>query len=106
MCRVLISLLLLVAAGCDGYTRLQGKIVDGDGNPIPEAKVSLDRWESKSASDGSFDVGGTHAPSHDPLAFTVTKDGFKTDIRHVPPESNSHMRVVLERERRAKDDLQ
>jgi hypothetical protein len=98
MWRIAICLMLVLFIGCDGYTELKGRIVDGEGNPIPDAKVTFDRWNSTSKPDGAFHVGGTHAPSSAGLNFTVTKDGFKPDTRRIPPEDNDKMRIVLERE--------
>jgi hypothetical protein len=107
MYRLIVLLLLISAFGCDGYTALRGHVVDGAGKPVPGAKVTLMQGdfrvgiEVQSKEDGSFDVAGTHAPSHDALDFRVHKDGFYDDVRRVPPESNDHMRIIMEREKPA-----
>jgi hypothetical protein len=104
MYRVLAPLLLVAVLGCDGHTTFSGRIVDVDGKPIPGAKVTVTQdghrvgIEQESDADGAFYVGGTHAPSHDPLDFQVHKNGYVDDSRRVPPESTGNMRIVLERE--------
>ena len=104
MDRLPLYLLLILTIGCDGFTTLKGQIVDGDGKAISDAKIAIMQnghrvgVEQTSKVDGSFSVGGTHAPSHGALDFRVRKEGFRDDIRRVPSESNGNMRVVLERE--------
>lgn len=101
-----VCILLALFVGCDAHTVCSGKIVDGDGNPIPGATVRLTKHgrpigaDNESKEDGTFQVGGTHSPTGDPLELTVRKDGFREDSRRLPPISDSTMRIVLERDKK------
>jgi hypothetical protein len=80
-----ISLLALLVAGCDGETRLRGRIVDPEGTPIAQAVVRLDEIpknlndsEDKTDRSGMFHVSIMHAPVSTDLVLTVSKDGYQT----------------------------
>lgn len=105
MLRLLVLVVVVAIVGCDGHTTFSGQIVDGDGQAVSGAKITVTQnghrvgIERVSQTDGAFDAGGTHAPSSDPLEIQVRKDGFKVSSRRVAPESVSDMRIVLEREK-------
>ena len=107
MIRAFILLSLALLAGCDGHTILSGNVVNGDGEPLVGAKITLTQnghsvgIEEESSDEGTFSVGGCHAPSHDPLDLVVEMDGYKTDNRRVPPEHVADMRIVLEHKRKS-----
>lgn len=113
MRRVGVCLLLIAFAGCDGHITYSGYVVDGDGNPIADAEVSVMQDgsglgldpTSTTGSDGSFFVGGTDAPSGTPVDFRVHKPGFKDDVRRLPAESDHELRVVMERDPDSDDEF-
>jgi len=75
--------LLLLCAGCDGYTAVHGTIRDESGAPVAGAAVIFTAKGSAypkkvtSSSDGTYKVGSTHAPfGHVPLTLVVAKEGY------------------------------
>jgi hypothetical protein len=82
--KVLTFVLVLVIAGCDGFTHIKGRVTDMNGKPVQGALVEMKTISGgrddqlKSASDGSFSVGFSHAPWNVDLALTVSKEGYKT----------------------------
>jgi hypothetical protein len=91
--------LALAVAGCDGFTHLQGKVTDMNGQPIQGAIVQMKTVsggrddKSTTKADGSFSVGFTHAPFNVDLLLTVSKEGYTTverrfksgDAKQFPP---------------------
>jgi hypothetical protein len=79
-----IFVLLLCISACDGFTNLEGKVLDKNGKPIEGAFVEMKtvsggrKDETKSKADGTFSVGFTHAPFNVDLILKVSKVGYKT----------------------------
>ncbi|MCA9075669.1 MAG: carboxypeptidase regulatory-like domain-containing protein [Planctomycetaceae bacterium] len=95
---------LVILAGCDGFTSVDGTVVDGDGNPVEGASIRVWRGDAQlgtdalSDSDGRFHQSGSHAPGSAPIDYVVSKSGFKSDRRKLKPNKEYwHMRIVLER---------
>ena len=76
-----IILITAISVGCDGYTRLQGRISDSAGKPISNVRVTLTagKWNRTVNSDenGLYKVGMTHAPFKVALSLTAEKDGYQ-----------------------------
>ena len=81
---VLSFVLVLLITACDGFTHIKGKVTDSNGKPVQGALVEMKTIsggrddQSKSAADGSFSVGFSHAPWNVDLALTISKEGYKT----------------------------
>lgn len=91
---------LLLCAGCDGYTRLEGTVCDSSGARISGATVVFDTGRSErplqliTAADGRYRIGSTHAPFADvPLTLKVSKAGFKT-FEHRFTSGREHTKVI------------
>ncbi|MEM7313842.1 MAG: carboxypeptidase-like regulatory domain-containing protein [Planctomycetota bacterium] len=102
MIRALIVLSLVLIVGCDGHTVLSGNVVNGDGEPLVNARIKLTQnghrvGVDESSDEGAFCVGGCHEPSRDPLDLVVEMKGYRTESRRVTPETLTEMRIVLER---------
>ena len=103
---LLMPTILAVAflAGCDGYTSVGGKIVDGDGIPIRGATVSLWREGNEVgsvASDdgGEFYVAGTHEPTREGLCLITQQRGYADDIRELMSnKKHEGIRIVMEQQ--------
>jgi hypothetical protein len=89
-CVVLITALLaVIGVGCDGHTKVHGRVVDPEGEPIPEATVKFTQQSDTPGrrtdgaitdENGYFDVAITHAPSKTmPFLLEVSKEEF---VRH------------------------
>ena len=95
--------LLLLCLGCDGYTRVHGRIRDGSGLPVADAVVvfnpkgSAYPKETKSSADGTYSVGSTHAPSrHVTLTLVVSKEGYQSVQKEFRSRENTRqMDIVL-----------
>ena len=81
---LLLFALICILSACDGFTHVTGKVMDENGKPVPGAMVELKtdsggrRQQAKSAADGSFSVGFSHAPFQLDLTLTVSKQGYKS----------------------------
>jgi hypothetical protein len=101
---VLAAFLALVAAGCDGYTSVRGRVLTADGKPIPNASVKLTRQPDGGRSsstttddDGRFSVGTTHAPSTTmPFLLEVSKEGFVSHEERLTGTASYEKDVVLQ----------
>jgi len=76
--------LLVLVAGCDGHTSLNGEVVGPDDKPVAGAAVKLferdhpERVTNETTDDnGHFSLGLTHSPVDLPLVVTVTREGYK-----------------------------
>jgi hypothetical protein len=76
--------LIILVAGCDGHTSVNGVVVGPDDIPIAGVKVRLTEpgnptggWDSTTDEDGHYSVGLTHAPFDIPLVVMATRDGYK-----------------------------
>ena len=82
--RVLTFTLVIFIAGCDGFTHIKGRVTDINGKPVQGALVEMKTISGgrddqlRSAADGSFEVGFSHAPWNVDLALKVSKEGYKT----------------------------
>lgn len=113
MKRLLIALaaLMLLVPGCSRVYEFTGIIVDGSGNPISNAVVSV--WpvtfettpceaEPQNVSNancdetGAFSLGWCCAVGVEFFRMKVTADGFKDDFRIVEADAKD-LRIVLER---------
>jgi hypothetical protein len=97
--------LLVLCVGCDGYTSASGTVVDGDGQPIEGATVTMSLQDSQigigatTNKDGNFEESGCHAPGRDPIDLRVKKDGYEDHYRELfPNRLHANLRIVLERE--------
>lgn len=78
----IITIFLILS--CDGVASSKGKILDEQGKPIKDAKIVLDvansdyRFETKSNTDGNYNLGGTVAPYNLKTKLIVSKDGYQT----------------------------
>jgi carboxypeptidase family protein len=96
-------LVLIFLLGCEGATKLEGRITDQDGRPIESAMVTLDvgdpvrHAETLSKADGSYYLFLSHAPG---VArwVTVSKSGYKTVHKKLHGGIEVHLNVVLKRE--------
>jgi hypothetical protein len=111
---ILVAGLLLPCLGCDGYTRVHGRIRDGSGLPVAGAVVVINPKgsaypkETKSSADGTYSVGSTHAPfRHVTLTLVVSKEGFKSVQKEFKSRENTRqMDIVLLPQSSAESDLQ
>lgn len=95
--------LAVVLVGCDGHTSVKGVVSTMDGRPVAGASVHLAPVEdvrpnadTKSAGDGSYYIGMTHAPSWTVvLRLTVTKDGYRTFSKEYQANKNYRCDVAL-----------
>jgi len=84
------AILLIVASGCDGFSRISGHVYDMNDQPIADAKILFEDADAERAehpeffqartetdTNGRFRTGITHAPFNITLRLTVTKDGFR-----------------------------
>ncbi|AMV20628.1 carboxypeptidase-like regulatory domain-containing protein [Planctomyces sp. SH-PL14] len=96
---------LFCLSGCDGYSTVSGVVVDGDGAPIPDARVgvALEGYGlgtgGTSDAAGAFSESGTHRPvRHGVLDLVVEKPGYRREHRRLPlKDDNQRLRIVLER---------
>jgi hypothetical protein len=109
---VLLACGVVFTAGCDGYTRVKGHVLDPSGKPIVGAVVNLIRQNgdtartklntctSKTDEQGKFDVGTTHAPSKTvPFTFEVSKEGFVTHSEKVVGTADYEKEITLQPEK-------
>ena len=101
-------LLVSTLAGCDARIGVYGAVVDDTGAPVQDAQVyvhdegllsELQMRYELTAADGSFGIGGSVAPSSDPLVLIVKKTGFETHTEEL--ERNSVIeghKIVLKRQ--------
>ncbi|MCE9545454.1 MAG: carboxypeptidase-like regulatory domain-containing protein [Planctomycetia bacterium] len=99
---VAISLCVFSLTGCDGHTTVSGRVVDQTNVGISGAEVSLTLNGSavgvplkSTDNNGSFFVGGTHAPGHFPLQLDVKKDGFVPFHCDIESNTRSDKTVTL-----------
>ena len=105
LCRLAVGCFLASCLGCDGATKVAGRIQDQDSRPIAEATVTIrtqdsgDKDRSVSRPDGSCGVMTTHAPGDYELVFEVEKAGHEPHRETVPSGTwkDSHD-VMLERD--------
>ncbi len=105
--RVLASFLAMVAIGCDGHTRVNGRVLNPDGKPIPEATVKFTPEPDKPGQGrshdtttdgmGRFSVGITHAPTNTmPFLLEVSKDGFVRHEERLTGTASYEKEIVLQ----------
>lgn len=102
----LLAILLVGGTGCDGYSKVSGVVVDGDGVPVVEAhvEVALEGYRVgigvTTDSAGAFHERGCHEGTrHGVFDLVVEKTGYRTDRRRLPvSDANENLRIVLERE--------
>jgi hypothetical protein len=86
---------------CDAHTRVQGTIVDSDGNPIPGATVSLTLVATGRAAkmstqqDGRFSVELIHGPFSGRFGLIVSKSGYGDYRQEIPSKTSQMLRVAL-----------
>jgi hypothetical protein len=72
----------LFLAGCDGFVRVRGRVVDATGTPMSSAQVRLDAGPDQRAfaesvrADGCFVLSRVVAPGRYKYTFRVTAPGF------------------------------
>ena len=100
----LLLFLTLVATGCDGHTRISGRVIDERGDPVEGARIGVFQGSSEidigatSDARGQFEAGGTHGPGWYRITLVVRKEGFKDGSQQLSPnEKHDNVRVVLER---------
>jgi carboxypeptidase family protein len=103
-------LMLLLLVGCEGGTRLSGKILDQNGQPIDSASVMLDvdtsytefsHRETLSKSDGSYYL-ELHHPPGATRWITVSKAGYKIVHQKLHGAIDVRLDVVLKPEKALK----
>jgi hypothetical protein len=67
------------------WSRLEGRVIDGAGAPVPAAKVSVVTGDKHDAGDTATDAGGAFAlrVARAPHVITIVKDGFATFTQRV-----------------------
>lgn len=103
---VLVALLLSTVSGCSRIYRFTGTVVDGDGNPISDARIALypHDWEQPSSDhsdgtsngDGGFEATWGSAVGVEYFRMVVSKEGYKDHLRLVEADAKD-LRIVLER---------
>ncbi len=94
---------LVVLLGCEGATRLGGKIADRDGHPIEGATIVLDvsggAWHAQtlSKSDGTYYIHLVHPPGAKRVV-TISKFGYKTVQKKLHGAIEIRLDVVLQPE--------
>jgi Carboxypeptidase regulatory-like domain len=107
-CRTIFGLLILFfSVGCDGFTSVDGRVLDRAGNPVSGAAVELtpmgndkQLWITKSESDeqGAFAIGMTNAPGHEiKMTLRIKKIGYATRTMRIRGNVRHSMEIVLER---------
>jgi hypothetical protein len=96
-----VSLLALVLLlGCSAATRLDGKILDQNRQPIEGAAIRLDvagyHGEALSKDDGAYYLGLNHPPGT--RWVTISKPGYKTVRKKLHSGVVVHLNVVLKPE--------
>ncbi len=75
-------------AGCDGGTRVRGRVTDVFGQPIAGAMVTLDDGtfpvNVTTEEDGEYEVGTLHSPNLKTVRLSVLKDGYNVYHETVP----------------------
>jgi Carboxypeptidase regulatory-like domain len=103
---VVTALLCTCVAMGDGIVRASGVVKDSSGDPISGALVFFDhpsreRWpkdfESRSRSDGSFDVSPLVAPGRYTVPLVVRAEGFKPVSVDLPTLVRNKVEVRLAR---------
>lgn len=93
---------LIFLVGCDGGVFLSGRVLNGDGVPVKEAKVHLttsgDGWpfEAKTDTAGCFDAGGLTAPGHYQYLARVEADGYEPAEIRIQTLRKNRIVVTLE----------
>ena len=96
---------LITLLGCEGITKLEGKITDPQNVPLQNADVKLELVgavypvlsESTSDEQGKYEVMLTHAPSDDlNLKLKVSKAGYQTHTQSIKSgTSNRKLNLIL-----------
>ena len=86
---------------CDARTRVQGTVIDSDGNPIPEATVRLTLVATGRAAqmstpqDGKFSVQLIHGPFAGRFDLVASKLGYGDYRQEIPAKTTQTLRIAL-----------
>ena len=102
----ILAVVVLSSAGCSRLYDFAGVVIDGDGNPIPNASFAINPhgWDapgrfdpsSKSGPDGRFTVSWGNATGVEYFTFVTACEGFANDSRVVAADATD-IRIVLAR---------
>lgn len=101
--------LSIALAGCDGGFRLDARIVDSEGRPIPgaEARASSEKsresFAASSDANGCVSLGGLVTPGKYDFAVTVRAAGYKPLAIKASTVTQNEFRFVLAQEAQAFD---
>jgi Carboxypeptidase regulatory-like domain len=104
---LLASVLAVVAVGCDGHTSVQGRVLDPEGKPIPQASVKFTQQpdnpgqgrsrDTTTNEEGRFETGITHAPTKTmPFLLEVGKEGFVRHEERLTGTASYEKEIVLQ----------
>ena len=104
---VLLPTLALVVglAACDAVTRVQGTVVDQDGNPIPGAVVRLTLIATGRArqmtteQDGKFDVELIHGAFAGRFDLATSKSGYEDNHKEIQAKTSQTLTIILSKSR-------
>ena len=101
---VLVVYYFLTNLGCDGHVGVSGVVVDETGAPVQQARVSLRdagftvAGPRAVASDGTYWLSSTVAPSDAPVELVVTINNFEVHTEQLGRNSDfDDHRIVLNR---------
>ena len=89
------AIVVSCAVGCEGLTRLDGRVVDSEGQPIADARVLFGENQTATSGDGRFRCQMSHAPFEIQIDLTVSKKGFETYRETFTSRSDSFYRDIV-----------
>lgn len=90
---------------CDSITRVQGTVVDQDGNPISGAVVRLTlvatgrSRQMTTERDGKFSVELIHGAFPGRFDLVVSKSGYEDDHKEIQAKTTQTVRLTLSKSR-------
>ena len=105
---LLLGLALLALAGCDGGIYVRGIVRDAKGQPVPGARVLLERGEARkfektAEASGCFYIGGVVAPGDYEYNLHVEVPGYRPAVGTARTLEENRVVVTLEPEGSARE---
>jgi hypothetical protein len=96
-----VAVVLVGLVACDAVTRVQGTVVDKDGDPIPGAVVRLTMLASgrtkqmNTGPDGKFDVELIHGAFAGRFDLVISKSGYVDHHQEVQGKTTQTLTIAL-----------